>query len=127
VTNTATENDHRFVAQELSPTYPQPTIRIADAVDPLVLDLHTIATSNRVLANRIAELESEVARQAAVAERLRQRLASGMANDMTGPVIPSSLSPAEELAGLKATKLFRWSARPRQAYHWLRTKGPAGQ
>jgi CII-binding regulator of phage lambda lysogenization HflD len=48
------------------------------SVDPLVADLDVIALAQRILTNRIAELEAELARQAAVTETLRQRLAGAM-------------------------------------------------
>ena len=106
---------------------------------PSDLDLEEMATAQRVLASRVAELEAEVTRQSEVAERLRQRLAEVMADELTAreeadalqatvasvtAELAEALSALDdrtaELAGLRATRLFSWSARPRGLYGKLR-------
>jgi hypothetical protein len=91
--------------------------------DPKALaeNVATIGTAARLLATRITELEAEVQRQAATAEQLRLRLAAEMGANHTG----ACGHCRAELAALQATRLFRWSERPREMYGRVRNRlGP---
>jgi hypothetical protein len=86
--------------------------------EALADDLRTIGTAGRVLSNRVAELEAEVARQHVVAERLRQRLAAEMDARVTAE---QSLAHAGRGAP-RATRSVRYGAAPRAIYRRLRTR-----
>ena len=84
---------------------PRPVAQLAENLD-------TIGTALRLLATRIAELETEVARQSATADQLRTRL-----GEQLGANQAAACARCEaELAALQATRLLRWSRAPRQTY-----------
>jgi hypothetical protein len=84
-----------------------------DLSDQMSRDLHDIALANRVLAGRVAELDAELHRQMASAERLHTQVAVEMQRAVA----------AEQLAGIasrRPTGLARCSLLPRRALRRLR-------
>jgi chromosome segregation ATPase len=125
----------------VSPVADDGTAMEVPSGDSTVTHLDVIATAQRVLASRIAELETELTRQAKVAERLRERVAALMNDDGTAvdmiealqariDELTAQLAEARavaerrtvELTGLQATRLFRWSAPARRIYRGLRRR-----
>jgi hypothetical protein len=75
-------------------------------------DLEDLGTAIRLLASRVAELESEVARKSATVDQLRGRLAEQMGTNRA----TACAACESELAALRATRVFRWTQTPRDFY-----------
>jgi hypothetical protein len=114
------------VASDDGRAHPHPTNRSRPALVPVdgevapdqfSRDLHDIALANRVLASRVAELDAELHRQVAAAERLHTQVAVEMQRNVTAE---SLAEIRNELTALQSSRLFRWSSVPRRAYGRLR-------
>jgi hypothetical protein len=91
-------------------------VSVADGDSPpdqMSRDLHDIALANRVLAGRVAELDAELRRQMAAAERLHTQVAVEMQRAVAAEQIAA-------LAALQPSWLARCSSLPRRAIRRLR-------
>jgi chromosome segregation ATPase len=113
------------------PSTPDEATATADAA--VADNLEVITATQRVLASRIAELEAELTRQSAVAERLRQRLAEVMDEDLAATdevdalharideltaQLDAARARAQErgaaLDAIRGSRPYRWARRPVQ-------------